>query len=540
MGDDLGAMVRRAREISVEREAKRKEVEQAQAQARDRVRMSTMAARAPLPAAGPQLQMQMRRQMQMQTQAQMQMQAQVQMQAQMQAQAQAQAKMHSAGMLGMPAPMQLAMLQIQERYIQQQKQQLQQQIDEQRRRGSRAAPTSAIGGGGSSGADSAAINDGGSGGSGGAGGTTADQNGGAAQAGAAQGDAFTYAYMVAAFNALQARKDAPGELPRGELAPGAEGLAESRSAASLESAGGIHLAPMAKLAPDMVGNMQLPLEQGDGGDGGAHAAPAPNMSRWTEREDETLRRAVRDTSGDGHKNATPGRWSIVSEAYFGGTRTSAQCLHRWNKVLAPGLVKGLWTPEEDAIIREMRSNGITKWSEIAKNIPGRIGKQCRERWFNHLDPTLRKGAWTPDEDAQLIKAQAELGNRWTKIARLIAGRSENDVKNRWNSAFLKAHRREVAAKAMAGVSDAAVSGSAGDASGAAADEEGRPGGAKDAKGGVAAPGGEVRSPVRTFGLRGLTTRSKVCPHCGGTFSATGFPRHESSCGARAKPLKPLQ
>ena len=62
-----------------------------------------------------------------------------------------------------------------------------------------------------------------------------------------------------------------------------------------------------------------------------------------------------------------------------------QCLHRWQKVLRPGLVKGPWTPEEDAMILNCLQQGISKWSEIADAIPGRIGKQCRERFFNHRE-----------------------------------------------------------------------------------------------------------------------------------------------------------
>jgi hypothetical protein len=55
------------------------------------------------------------------------------------------------------------------------------------------------------------------------------------------------------------------------------------------------------------------------------------------------------------------------------------------QVIKPGLVKGPWKPEEDAIILKCLADGITKWSEIAERIAGRIGKQCRERYFNHLD-----------------------------------------------------------------------------------------------------------------------------------------------------------
>lgn len=78
---------------------------------------------------------------------------------------------------------------------------------------------------------------------------------------------------------------------------------------------------------------------------------------------------------------------------------------------------------------------MTRWSDIAECIPGRLGKQCRERWSNHLDPTLKKGGWSDEEDKVLVGAQAVLGNRWCEIARLLPGRSENSAKNRWNSAM---------------------------------------------------------------------------------------------------------
>jgi hypothetical protein len=94
---------------------------------------------------------------------------------------------------------------------------------------------------------------------------------------------------------------------------------------------------------------------------------------------------------DGVRAIGPKNWKKISEEFLGGKRSDVQCLHRWQKVLRPGLVKGPWTQEEDGIIIQCMEQGIVKWSEVAERIEGRIGKQCRERWYNHLDPTIRKG-----------------------------------------------------------------------------------------------------------------------------------------------------
>jgi hypothetical protein len=156
---------------------------------------------------------------------------------------------------------------------------------------------------------------------------------------------------------------------------------------------------------------------------------------WTEAENSALRAAV---AKFGEKN-----WKKIAEHVPG--RNNSQCIQRWRKALDPTLTKGCWTPTEDQLLIGLLGE-IPKgsWAQIANRIPGRCGRQCRDRWNTALDPRVDRSSFKENEDAILKEQIEKLGNQWSKIAMHLPRRTPTQVRDRWRI-ILRRYRKALAA-----------------------------------------------------------------------------------------------
>lgn len=157
----------------------------------------------------------------------------------------------------------------------------------------------------------------------------------------------------------------------------------------------------------------------------------PNFlkGKWTADEDEQLMTALKIY---GTQN-----WQAVAQMIDG--RTGQQCLHRYEKAINPEIKRGRWSTEEDELLKKAVSpfieSGASKinWSTVKLTVPGRTDVQCRERWVNILDPSISAAPFTPAEDQKLLEMVEIHGNgNWSKISQEFGrARTDNQLWRRW-------------------------------------------------------------------------------------------------------------
>lgn len=162
---------------------------------------------------------------------------------------------------------------------------------------------------------------------------------------------------------------------------------------------------------------------------------AAGIYTWTKEDDTHLSEVMK-------KYKNPRDWEPIAKDHGRG-KSAKECHERWIRYLKPGVRKGQWQDHEDAIVVEAVTTSteqpFTRWSDLAQRLPGRVGKQIRDRWVNHLNPNINHLPFSREDDLLLWNGHKKHGKRWVEISSkyFTSGRSENHIKNRWYSASFK-------------------------------------------------------------------------------------------------------
>jgi hypothetical protein len=162
----------------------------------------------------------------------------------------------------------------------------------------------------------------------------------------------------------------------------------------------------------------------------AHLSPEPDASR---------RSISNSPDAGGSKALHPRSPSAVQNAQMSADETPNRAAKRRKGMprgVSPKAHSVAWSDENDQSLKVFVQSIGTKWTLIGAKL-NRTGKQCRERWCNHVDPDVSHEPWSDMEDQILLQAHTELGNQWVEVARRLPGRPYNAVKNRFNKASLR-------------------------------------------------------------------------------------------------------
>lgn len=150
------------------------------------------------------------------------------------------------------------------------------------------------------------------------------------------------------------------------------------------------------------------------------------QKKWTKEEDCLLLELA--------KRYNSKCWKKISSHFE--DKTPLQCFSRYKRI-RPGIVKGSWTREEDQKIIQMVEVYGKAWSKISKMLITRNGKQIRDRYINILDPTIKKGKFTLEEDLKLLNLYRKFGTKWATISKFFENRTADMIKNRYHSSIKK-------------------------------------------------------------------------------------------------------
>ncbi|KAF1676716.1 SNPC4 protein, partial [Pygoscelis papua] len=147
---------------------------------------------------------------------------------------------------------------------------------------------------------------------------------------------------------------------------------------------------------------------------------------WTKGEDQMLLELVQEMRVGSHI-------PYKKIAYYMEGRDSAQLIYRWTKSVDPSLKKGPWTPEEDAmLLAAVKKYGERDWYKIRTEVPGRSDAQCRDRYLKALHCDVKKGKWSLEEEEQLIELVQKHGlGHWSKIASELPHRTGSQCLSKW-------------------------------------------------------------------------------------------------------------